>query len=299
MKWSRGGPEGMQQNSTKRKTVALVLSGGAARGLAHIGVLSILEEYGVPIDFIVSASFGSIVAGYYGNGYSTSELVRRVKEFKLRTVKEGRRKLLGLISGDRAEEIFRRDLNNICIENLKLPVFILTWDIAKGEMVVLEEGSLAAAMRASSSFPGLIHPYFIDDHIYVDGGILNSMLLSIAQERGAELIIYSDVSIFSIVYKKKWLNMLVNIGLKSFRVRKWKKMQNPKKITPLRLFSKVLSLVEKHKKQCELYRRTLPDFLIEPELNGIKPLDFEKADLLYMKGREAALKQVHDILKQY
>ena len=94
------------------------------------------------------------------------------------------------------------------IENLKIPVSILTVDITSGKMAVIEKGPLTKAMVASSAFPGLFKPLLYRGHFYIDGGILNSMLLHIAHARGADIIIYSDVSIFGIVYRKKFWNIL-------------------------------------------------------------------------------------------
>ncbi|MBA7620030.1 hypothetical protein ES703_27372 [subsurface metagenome] len=281
----------------KKITVALVMSGGGARGFAHLGVLHVLEEYRIPIDLVVGASFGSIVAGYYAYGYSSTSLIDKVKGFQLWTGKDHKKTRHGYLIGDKLEEIFRHDLDDINIENLKIPVFILAADITKGEMVVFKDGPLCMAMRASASFPGLFDPLLYKGHLYIDGGILNSMLLNIAAEHGADLIIFSDVSIFGIIYKKKYLNFFLNVVLKFIPSRRYKPVKKPENITLIHLLPRILFLVEKHKKQCEIYRKTLPDFIIEPAVDGIRPLDFDKFDAVYKLGRDAALKQIDKIVK--
>jgi NTE family protein len=143
--------------------VVLVLSGGAARGLAHVGVISVLEEYKIPIDLIVGSSFGSIVAGYYGYGYSIEQMLGFARKFTLWSLRDLRFPLRSFFNGDKEEDIFKRDIGDVKIENLKIPVVILAADLKKKEAVIFESGRLSIAMRASSAFPGLFDPFPMDE----------------------------------------------------------------------------------------------------------------------------------------
>lgn len=183
--------------------VGLVLSGGAARGLAHLGVISVLEEYKIPVDYIVAASFGSIVGGYYAYGYSIPELLKMTKKFRISRVMDLKKPWLQILNREKIESIFTKDLGAVKIEDLKIPLFILTIDINNGELFVFERGLLSTAICASSSFPGLLTPYRYDDHLLIDGGILNRFLGDIAIQRGADIIISSDVCIFSLLNRSK------------------------------------------------------------------------------------------------
>jgi len=280
----------------KRPRVGLVLSGGAARGLAHIGVLSVLEEYKIPIDLITGASFGSIVGGYYACGYSSVEMLKKARDFRLWTIKNQTKPAQAYLSGEKAEDVFKKDLKNIYIEELPIPLYILSTDLKNGQMFVFEKGPLSIAMRASSSFPGLFDPLSYKGHLFVDGGILNSLLLEIAHRKGAEVIIYSDVSIFGVIYRKKIVGFFTNMLLNLFRVKRFRPVKETAKLSTFALFSRVLYLIEKHKKMCEQYRKSLPDVIIEPDVDGIKPLEFEKVDEGFRAGREAALKKIDKIV---
>lgn len=280
----------------KRK-VGLVLTGGAARGLAHLGVLSVLEEHGIPVDLIAGASFGSIVAGYYASGSFSSSLIEKVKRFAKGGLIDELKKNNGRLDWGRAEEILRQDLGNMNIEDLRMPVFILATDISKGDMRVFQRGPLITAMGASSAFPRLFGPMIYNGHVYIDGGLLNSLLLNIAHTHGADVIIFSDVSFLGIIYRRRWVNVLLNAVLKFVPAHRYRAIRKLDRISEFRLIPRILHIVKKYKKQCEIYRKTLPDYTIVPDLAGIKPLDFHKIDESYTRGREAALKQIHEIVK--
>ncbi len=287
--------EKKERGSGKRGKIGLVLSGGGARGLAHLGVLGVLEEYEVPIDLITGASFGSIIAGYLASGYSSSELIEKMREFNSLTGKSKER-LKKYLDQKKIEELFQQDLGDMNIENLRIPVSILAADITTGKMAVIETGPLAKAMVASSAFPGLFKPLLYRGHFYIDGGILNSMLLSIAHEKGADIIIYSDVSIFGIIYKKKVWNIFLKGALKFFPGKKYKPFQAHQKSTLIYLAPRILNIVKRHIKQCEWYIKTLPDIILQPDVKGIRPLDFYKIEVLVELGRQAALEKIQHIL---
>jgi predicted acylesterase/phospholipase RssA len=284
-----------KRGSVKRGKIGLVLSGGAARGLAHLGVLGVLEEYNIPIDLITGASIGSIIAGYLASGYSTQSLIEKMKEFN-RFTEKSKKRINKYIDQQSIEELFCKDLGDINIESLRIPVSILAADITSGEMAVIENGSLAKAMVASSAFPGLIKPLLYRGHFYIDGGILNSMLLHIAHAKGADIIIFSDVSIFGIVYRNKLWNIFLKGALKFFPGIRYKPFQAHQKSTPLYLTPRILYIVKKYIKQCEWYRKTLPDIILQPNVKGIRPLDFNKLETLVELGREEALAKIQHVL---
>ena len=284
------------RNCVKNKKVGLVLSGGGARGLAHLGVLSVLEEQGVVFDLVVGASFGSIVAGYYGMGYTVDDMKKKAEEFEKSAEKQGTRLWHRFAAGRSAEEFFRRDFGETRIEELRMPVFILATDLTSREMHVFKEGPVATAMRASSSFPGIFEPLLWKEHRYMDGGLLNSMMLKVAKDGGADLIIFSDVSVFGVVYRRPFLHFLLHVFLRLFSGEKMKKRGVEEKCGFFSLIQNVFCTVKKYKKQCELYRKTLADFLIEPSLKKIRPLDFYRVEEAFTKGREAGRAHVDGIL---
>jgi len=224
-----------QNNSTASKTsnsdrpkIGLVLSGGGARGFAHIGVLKVLEENNVPIDYVVGTSMGSIVGGLYAIGLTPEEIEHGVKgiswdkvftDFANRDYKSFRRKQddydffnvqrvgitddglqirPGLIEGQQVELALDRlahpgfHINDY--DKLRIPFRAIATDIATGEPFIIKNGNLARAMRASMSIPGALPPITIDGTLLVDGGIANNVPIDIVRGMGADIVIVVDVS---------------------------------------------------------------------------------------------------------
>ena len=213
----------------KKPTIALVLSGGGARGGAHVGVLKVLEEKKIPIDFIVGTSMGSFVGGLYASGKSPAEIETLLtttdwkKYIRTDYVREDipmRKKEteyqyqgrlgLGVDVNDnivlptgvlkrqpmllKFEEDFEhvKDITNF--NNLSIPFKAVATNIKNGDAVVLDSGSLARAVYASSSIPGGFQPIKIDGIDLVDGGVSDNMPIGVAKKMGADIIIAVDVS---------------------------------------------------------------------------------------------------------
>ena len=280
-----------------RPKVGLALSGGSARGIAHVGVITVLEEHGIPIDFIACASYGSIIGGYYAYGYSTAELYRMLHEFKLRYVLDFSKPWRRILSAEKAEAIFEKDLHGILIEKLKIPLYILAADIGSKEMVVLEKGSLSSAILASSTFPGLFEPTSYNNRTLIDGGILNRMLANIAREKGADIVIYSDVCIFTTLNRNWMARNIYELLLRHVEKRRDRLEFKLSRINLRYAIFKSLCIVLDHQHQYELFSKTPPDFIINPSVGNIKPLQFRRVDEIYNAGREAAIEVVDEIKK--
>ncbi len=213
----------------ERPKIGLVLSGGGARGFAHIGVLKILEQNNVPIDYIVGTSMGSIIGGLYAIGLSPEEIEHSVSEiawdkvfddFAYRKHKIFRRKQddfdffsiyrvgisetglqlsPGLIEGQQIELALDRlafpgfQINDF--DNLRIPFRAIATNIENGEPFVIQKGNIAKAMRASMSIPGVLPPVLIDDTLLVDGGVANNVPIDVVRDMGADIIIAVDVSV--------------------------------------------------------------------------------------------------------
>ena len=210
---------GLSATSGQRPRLTLVLSGGGARGAAHIGVLKVLEELRVPVDLIVGTSMGSIVGGLYATGWTPAEIEdilagidfgtvfvdypRRADEtfrrkgddreflipFKLRF--KGWKPYLpqSFLGGQRLETLLRtleiqatgaRDF-----DDFPIPFRAVAADLATGEAVIIDQGSLATAMRASMAVPGMFAPVTMGERQLVDGGSASNLPIGIAQDLGA------------------------------------------------------------------------------------------------------------------
>lgn len=211
----------------ERKKVGLVLSGGGAKGVAHIGVLKVLEEAGIPIDYIAGTSMGSIVGGLYAVGYDAHMLDSMVRvqnwNFLLSdkvyrydlpfSEKETDEKYLlsipfvggkkiqvpaGVISGQNIYNLFSELTigfhDSISFLDLPIPFSCVAGNLVDGKAVVLNSGSLPLAMRSSMAIPGAFAPVKWGDMVLVDGGIANNFPTNVVKQMGADIIIGVDVS---------------------------------------------------------------------------------------------------------
>lgn len=206
-------------------TVGLVLSGGGAKGLAHIGALKIIEEAGVKIDYIGGTSMGAIVGALYAAGYSSHQLdsifqgtnfdmliqdhvPRRAKTFYEKEYDERYVLTLpfngfnisfpsGLSRGQNLYNMISRLTHHLKGEkdfaNFPIPFFCVATDLETGEEIILDSGSLPQAVSASSAIPTLFSPVLVDGRLYTDGGVLNNYPVEELRKRGAEIIIGVDV----------------------------------------------------------------------------------------------------------
>ena len=173
--------------------VALVLGSGAARGLAHIGVLKVLEEKKIPISMVAGTSMGALIAGAYAAGLGAKQMEEIACETNwLRVAKlffPRRLQREGLLDGRRIEEFLIALIGEQKIEELKIPFAAVATDIWTGEEIVLKSGSLVKAIRASISFPFVFAPVQIDGRFLVDGGVVNPVPVNVAKDMGADFII--------------------------------------------------------------------------------------------------------------
>lgn len=291
--------EAQNQVNDKRPKVGLVLSGGGAKGMAHIGVLKILEEVGMPIDYIGGTSMGGIVGGLYAAGYSADELEKIVTELDweyLFTDEINRRDLSitekrdkdryilsfpfgksgielpeGIIRGQHIEN----KLAELCvpvydIENfndLPIPFLCITTDIDNGKKVVIREGSLSQAMRASMSIPSVFVPLTIDDVRMVDGGIIDNFPVEEVLDMGADIIIGVDVG-----YQRK----------------KDDENRNLFSIMEDAMFIYSASVMKKSLKDVDIF--------IQPDLKGLGTASFSSPDSLVKYGTNATI-AAYDHLK--
>ena len=207
--------------------IGLVLGGGGARGGAHIGVLRVMEELRIPVDYVAGTSMGSLVGALYSAGYSPDEIQRIVERipweqafrdapdrrhqsfrrreedllalvpYEVGLGKKGISGKKGILQGTRIDFVLRSlTLETTGLESfdrLRIPYRAVAADLKTGEMVVLDRGDLARAMRASMSLPGIFAPVEIDGRILVDGGIARNIPVDVARSMGADKIIAVDV----------------------------------------------------------------------------------------------------------
>lgn len=174
--------------------IGLALGGGAAKGIAHIGVLSALEEAQVEISYISGTSVGAIVAALYAFKIDTAtmgSLARRLSMSKVTTFKLNK---TGFFSTDSLRELMLEYLGEVNIEDADIPLAIVATDINSGEEVILRRGPVADAVCASAAVPGIYIPVVIDGRTLVDGGLVENVPVGPLRTMGAGVIIASNLS---------------------------------------------------------------------------------------------------------
>jgi len=179
------------------RKVGLALSGGGARGLAHIGVLKVLEQEGVPIDCLAGTSMGGVIAAGYAAGlepdFMEQEALRMGSLRRLLALADPSLLRRGLFEGRKVREYFAGHLGDRTFDDLRLPLALVAVDLNSGCEVVLREGRLVDAVRATTAIPGLFKPVEWDEHLLVDGGLLNNLPADAARGIGADVVIAVDV----------------------------------------------------------------------------------------------------------
>lgn len=179
----------------QRPRVGLALSGGVARGMAHIGVLRVLEEHHIPVDYIAGTSAGSLVAGAYAAGLSVDEIALISRQMRWRDVGRVTLSRLGVQSNARMEEFVRARLPIKQFEELRIPLAVVATDLRSGSAVIITEGDVPFAIRASCALPGWYVP--VTDgrgRQLVDGGLVANIPTAAVRALGADIVIAVDVN---------------------------------------------------------------------------------------------------------
>ena len=255
--------------SSDRARVGLALSGGAARGIAHVGVLRALEENQIPIDAIVGASAGALIGGCYATGLSIERIEQMASTFRWRHTSRLSFSALGLQSNERMEAFLRKRLPVTRFEDLKIPFAAMVTDLQKGESIAFrDKGDLPFAIRASCCVPALYAPVRDrEGRLLIDGGILANLPISHTRDLGADIVIAVDVNFD---------------GVRFF--------DQPR--TALGVLMRVFSAVERIVSNQE---RDTADLMIAPKVGHIRWDETRRSEELVKLGYEAGLEAIHKI----
>ncbi len=173
--------------------IGLALSGGAVRGIAHLGVLSGLIKAGIPIDLVSGCSAGAVLAALFCSGMPIEDIHTLVAHLSWRRLARPVRSKAGLLTMDKLERWLMMLIGDLAFSDLKIPLAIAAMDVESGERVILQDGRLARAVRASCSVPGIITPVEINGRLLADGGIVDNLPVDAARHIGADFVIGVDI----------------------------------------------------------------------------------------------------------
>lgn len=255
------------------RVVGLALSSGGARGLAHVGVLKVLKREGIPIDMIAGTSAGALFGALFAAGHP----IEMIEEIALNFHKQlnvwnlldlALPPRTGLIRGQRFLRYLQELYHDAQLEHLEIPFYAIAADVLTGEEIVLDRGSLADAVRASSSIVGILMPHYLNDRHLVDGGAVNPLPASVLAERGAHIIIASCV-IPSMEEEKEFRHASRGGG----------------QMNLITLISNFQSIMER---EIIEHWQGYVDVMITPRVAAYRPTDYRNAAELIKLGEEAA-----------
>lgn len=291
--WARSEPD---EAASDRPRIGLVLSGGGARGAAHVGVIRALEAMRIPVDAVAGTSMGAVVGGLYAAGLDGEEIAATFQDLdwqELLRDRAPRRELvfrrkqddrsilargalgfredegvvlpLGLVQGQKITQVLRGATLRVGdvtdFDRLPIPFRALATDLETGEPVVLRSGDLATVLRASMSAPGVLAPVEMDGRLLVDGGLVDNLPVSLAREMGVDVLIAVDVS----------FPLAERAGLES----------------ALDVTNQMIGIMVRRGTRESRAQLTARDVLIEPELGRMTAVDFARVPQVMAEGGAA------------
>lgn len=250
-----------------RKKIALVLSGGAAFGFAHIGVLKAFEKYNIPIDMIVGTSMGALVGSAYCSGISLSDMQKFACKFKTSNLFDLNFNKSGLFSGKGVMKTINKFLPDINIENLQKKFACVAVDLLTEKEVVFTSGNIRTAVRSSMSIPGFFVPVFDNNRILIDGGVVNNLPDDVAKAMGADVIISVDVLTRNVLKHK-----------------------------PKNLIETIFTAMNIQTKEVQKYKSCHSDIILKPNTSGIPQMKFSEKNTL--KAIHAGMTEVQKNIEE-
>jgi len=284
-------------HAESRPKIGLVLSGGGAKGAAHIGVLKVIEKHNIPIDYVVGTSIGAYVGGLYALGYSVNEIEdtmlnlpweQSYSDYIPRTflsfenknlrdkynvpmrigIRDGKLKSSnGFLLGQSADSLLKLSTNVVAkfesFDHLAIPYRAIASDLVTAKMVVINKGSITKAMRASAAVPGVVEPVTIDGRLLVDGGIANNLPIDVIKAMGADIVIAVDIG--SALFPKENINSTFDV------------------------FNQLSTIITNNTTQAQMRYLSTRDILIRPKIDYLSTTDFSIMAQALELGEQAAL----------
>ena len=272
--------------------IGLALSGGGAKGIAHIGVLKVLEEARIPVHMVAGTSMGGVVAAVYAAGRSAAEIEQLLCSLRLIDIAQRDRTGLGLLSQGKIASRLREVLGgDLTFDQLKLPLALVAVDLETGEEVVIRDGSVVEGVLATTALPIIFPPLRWNGRWLVDGGMLNPLPFDVVRRMGADRVIAvhtlhdlsdsleteppsgghgAEAIIRLLLYRSRWTPLL-NVSERSMGIMSRK-------------------LIEQR------MRESPPDLMLEVPLKGVGLFDLDQMDVCLRAGEEIARQHLSELI---
>ncbi|MBD1371402.1 patatin-like phospholipase family protein [Hazenella sp. IB182357] len=245
-----------------RPKIGLALGSGGARGIAHFGVVKVLQEAGISFDFIAGSSMGSIVGVLLANGADMDLCGKLIGQLKVPNWIDLSMPKKGFIQGVRIKELIRLLTHEKNLEQLEIPTAVVATDLQNGERVIFTEGPIDEAVRASISIPGVFEPVYHQGRILTDGGVIDRVPISVVRDMGADFVIAVDV--IPRVHEAKIENIFD-------------------------VMTQTLSIMQR---EILSQQMLTADFLFHPHVGDFSATSFRKSEVLIERGRVEAEKHI-------
>lgn len=247
--------------------IGLALGSGGLRGIAHIGVLKVLRNNHIPIDYIAGCSIGSLIGALYAAGLDPDTMLKLAKNLKKRHWLDFVIPQMGIVSGERALATIRLLTRQKTFADLQIPLAVVATELNSGQEVVFTEGDVAKAVRASISVPGVFIPFAIDDVLFVDGAVTNPTPIDTVRNMGADIVIGVDLA---------HAGTVCNIS---------------------NMFDVIIQSIDIMERQLCKHRQPHCDILIQPDVGDLSPSSFDTMDECALAGQLAAETVIPEIKK--
>ena len=243
---------------SENRIIGLALGGGAVLGAAHVGVLRALEEQAVTVEYIAGTSIGAFVAVFHAFGKTWQEIADIAGRLKWMDISGVSLSRYGLLSNEKLGELVEEEIGDVGLEEAHIPLALVATDIATGDRVLLNKGSAAKSVMASTCIPGIFTPVEINGRLFVDGGIAENVPVDTVRGLGADFVI--GVDLYKYYSSRKPENIFeVILNTFVFTIRTATKLQTTK-----------------------------TDLMISPDLSSFNMIDTDQVPGLIAKGYESA-----------
>jgi len=272
--------------------IGIALGGGGARGIAHLGVLRVLESAQVPIDLIVGTSAGALIGSMYAAGRSLDDIETILRRFRLQDWMARDRTGMGLFSTDGFHRIIESAVGaGKRIEELPRAFAAVAVDLDLQTEKIFDAGVVADTVCASAAFPGIFAPVKIGNQSYIDGGTLNPVPFDVARQRGADVVIAVDLGAEEPLFTAG--NLYPRRDEWFFRL-----IVTVDQLKTLRVVARAIGIMGRQLRAQKL-KQSPPDFILRPNVQNVGLMDFDLIDVCVNAGVDAAraaLPQIEKII---